>query len=538
MRRLAILGILAAVLAGCGGADEEPWSGEPDGFEPDDSMTTAREQRVNATAQKHTLYPAPDTDWVRFRVTAPDVDIADSLEPAYGLWIQGALGAPSAQLANERGGIPSPDGGLFDTPGVYFVRMDDAVDGEGEYSLWLTLHKNGDTLSDVVATTVTVEPESEAGLQTISVRVANQGGSVATDIICTAYVSADRVLDVPGDVAIGTGSTIPAMPENSFVTTTIDVDFSIAGVTPGPWYVLVNAEPFSAESDFTNNVGVGSTLVDVTSGDTRETGTPDDTIIEADGKTTLSPGGSISDLTLYPAGDVDVIKLFIPDISYCYEIQTQNLRGEANTIIEIVDADDNPIDYADAGGQETGGCYIWIDGVASLTDGMDYYVRVTSTEDLTGAYDISLRAGPILTPSGDAPVDYSSTLGYEPDDVFEPAIGVAAWRSIRPIDSTITITRAFSGDGTDIDYLVYAVSAADGDGETHTITVEGTGIDVKMTLLNHKGGDVDYGTAGTAPIDWQISRTLNAGLYYLKIENVTSPMVPGIYEIKALLPTL
>ncbi|MHC5057881.1 MAG: CARDB domain-containing protein [Planctomycetota bacterium] len=524
MRRLAVLGALAALFAGCGGGDDEaPWSGKPDGFEPDGDLATAKEQRVNASAQRHTLYPEPDVDWMRFRVTAPDVDIGDDLYPAHGLWLQTVHGAPSAQLWREDGLITSPDGGLFDTPGVYFVRVNEATGGAGEYSIWLTLYKEGDALPDVVATTVSVEPESAAATQTITARVANQGGAEALLVNCTAYVSADRTLG--GDTEIGTAAEIASLPENSYIDVSIDADFS--AVTPGPWYVLVEADAASAESDTTNNVAVGSTLVAVDTGDARDVGTPDDTIAAADGKGTLAPGGSIPDLTLYPAGDVDVIKLDIPDISYCYEIQTQNIRGDANTVIEVVDAADNPIDYADAGGQEDGGCYLWIDGgAAGLTDVTSYYVRVTSTDELAGAYDISLRAGPRLTPSGDEPVDYSSTLGYEPDDVFEPVIGVAAWRSIFP--DGVAMTRAFFGDGSDVDYLVYAVSAADGGG-ARAITATGDGIDLQMTLLDHKGNTVSAGHVGATSNIWIVDVATPAGLYYLKIENLSA--TPGIYTV-------
>lgn len=524
MKRLAVFAILVTALLACDAPDpEEPWSGEPDRFEPDDDKFAATEQRINAAPQRHTLYPEGDEDWIRFRVTTPDVSDLDSLEPAHGLFLQTVHGLPTVILSDEDGAITAPDGGLFDMPGVYFVRADEVSGAAGEYGLWLTLYKNGDAKADVTVTTVTVEPESAAGTQTITVRVANQGGADALEVNCSAYVSDDRAIG--GDTLIGTASEIATLPDNEYGDLSIEVDFS--AVTPGPWYVLVKADTLSAESDTTNNVGVASTLVAVDAADARDSVTPDDTIAAADGKATLSPGGSISDLTLYPAGDVDVIKLDIPDTSYCYEIETRNIRGQANTVIEVVDENDNPIDYADSGGQETGGSYLWIDGgAAGLSGGTGYYVRVTGTEDVTGAYDISLRAGTRLTPSGDDPVDYSSTLGYEPDDVFEPALGIAAWRSIRPDGNAMT--RAFSGDGADVDYLVYAVSAAD-DGTAREITVTGDGIDVKATLLDYKGGIYSAGQVGGSSNIWIVDANTDAGLYYLKIENLSG--VPGTYTV-------
>jgi len=541
MKRLAVLAILVTVLVGCDGLDpEEPWSGEPDRFEPDDARTTAREQRVDASTVTHTFVPEGDVDWVRFRVTAPDVDPEDALEPAYSLWLQSIQGSPSAQLWREDGLSPDPVNGLFNTPGVYFVRLDEVSDAKGECGIWISLHRGGEALPDVAATTVTVDPESAAGEQTITVRLANQGGAEALFINCTAYVSADRVLDIPGDESIGTAAEISSLLDNryvagtgyvGFVDVSINVDF--LPVTAGPWYVLVEADVASVESDTTNNVGVASTLVNVTEGDARDLVTPDDTIVAADGKATLSPGGLISDLTLWPAGDVDIIKLDIPDEAYCYEIETRNIRGAANTVIEIVDENDVPIDYADAGGQETGGCYLWIDGgAAGLTVGTSYYVRVTGTEDMTGAYDISLRAGPIPAFS-ETPVDYSSTLGYEPDDVFEPALGIAAWRAIFPDGNEMT--RAFSGDGTDVDYLVYSVKAAD-DGTAREITVTGDGIDVQATLLDYKGGTYSAGHVGGSSNIWIVDANTDAGLYYLKIENLSG--VPGTYTVLVPVATL
>lgn len=528
MRRLAACVAISLLLLGCDDVDPEPWVGEPDAFEVDDSWLASKEQQVHAKPATHTIVPADDEDWIRFRITEVDVSDADSLYPWYWLANTPAVGGVVTQIRDESGVVPSSThaGGLFTVPGVYFAKVVSAGGDEGKYYSWLGLFKIGEADADLVATTVTIDPVMSPGVATLLVRIANQGGADVTgNFWIKAYLSDDRVLDVPGDTELGgfqvTGGIPayihPAIPAYySHPDAQPDIDMPS---TPGAYYVLVkvDAEGDVGESDETNNVGVGSTLITVADGDLEDAHELDDTTTDADGQLGIVGTDTLitfPDCTFHPVTDgtdVDLFKI-TPDTSKRYEIWTARLRGGADTMIELLDSAGDPFATPVAvedGGLENGATYL----THEFTSSGDYYIRVTDENGSTGAYDLHVRAVVATAATPDA---------YEPDDIDRTRFGgeLWPWRMLRP---GATLARSFSGAGADdVDWMVYPVGRDD-HGDTHTISTTipgGSAADTELWIYESDGQTyVDDDDNGGGGLQSMIQRPLDAGLYYIKIVN-------------------
>ena len=541
MRRLAMCLAIAFLAFGCDDVDEpEPWVGAPDELEVDDSWLASKEQQVHAGPATHTIVPADDEDWIRFRITEVDVSAGDDLYPWYWLANTPAVGGIATQIRDESGAVPSStyEGGLFTEPGVYFAKVVSAGGDEGKYYSWLGLFKLGEADPDLVATTVTIDPVLSPGAATLLVRIANQGGAdVAVNFSIRACLSDDRILDGLdtdlGDVPVTSGIPAYIHPEIPAYYSYPDVQLDLTmPSTPGAYYVLVKVDDLSdiGESDETNNVGVGSTLITVADGDLEDAREPDDTTTDADGQLGVTDTDTLvtfPDCTFHPVTDGTDVDLFriTPDTTKRYEIWTDRLRGGADTEIELLDSAGDPLPTPVAvedGGLENGATYL----THEFTLSGDYYIRVTDENGSTGAYDLHVRAVDATAATSDA---------YEPDDVDETKFGgeLWPWRMLRPGDQ---LSRSFSGDGAeDVDWMVYPVGRDD-DLKTHTIKTTNVAADCDTVLELYKTSPWTWIETDDDLIETTsfIQRPLEAGLYYVKITNKGTA---GDYEIWAETPS-
>jgi len=531
MRRLAMLLAIALLAFGCDDpSDPSDWEGLPDAFEVDNSMPAARTQRVNSRPKFHTLCPDGDEDWIRFRVTEVDTDgdLTDYVGPAYWLGSSGVQGVVVLEFRREHSasailtwsGTTPP---LYTaTPGVYFLRVVDGAGTGGQYNSAIALMKDSG-ITDISVTDVTVPAEVAAGgTADLTVRVVNQSIANSGAFNLEVYVEADRVL-TGGETAVHLHPVdAPGVGAGLYWEVSLTgVDFPASPT--GPRYVIVKAEGVAGDSDVSNNVVVGSTLLGVVAPDSHADGA-DDTIAEV--VTSARPPivlGVPEEHTFYPAGDVDVIPLDAStDVATNphFEIWTHDLRGGADTAIELLDDTGALIDSAEDGGMADGASYLHCDFTA-LPAGT-YYIRVIDEQASTGAYGLSVRAGPMGP-------DYC-----EFDDDVETFDHIRPWRSIdTPVvgGSPTEVQRTFHLAG-DIDWLVYSVTA-DGAFMRHMIDsvilgdctpdfklYEADGDPIKVLETNELSGP-------------GINRiTLTAGLYYIRVVDQTGTGT-GSYKVKA-----
>ncbi|MHC4201419.1 MAG: PPC domain-containing protein, partial [Planctomycetota bacterium] len=201
-------------------------------------------------------------------------------------------------------------------------------------------------------------------------------------------------------------------------------------------------------------------------------------------------------------------------------IWTHDLRGGADTAIELLDDTGTVLDSAEDGGMADGASYLHYDFTA-LPAGI-YYIRVVDEQGSTGAYDLSVRAGPMGP-------DYC-----EFDDDVETSDHIRPWRSIdTPLvgGSAVEVQRTFHLAG-DVDWLVYSV-AADGAFMRHMIDsvilgdctpdfkfYEADGDQIKVLETNELSGP-------------GINRiTLTAGLYYIRVVDQAGTGT-GSYKVQA-----
>ncbi|MHC4249452.1 MAG: hypothetical protein ACYS9X_10040, partial [Planctomycetota bacterium] len=321
MRRLAVLGGLAAIFVGCGGGgdDETPWSGGPDGFESDDFQSTAKGQRIHARPQFHTFSPDGDVDFIRIRITEADLDGYDAGQeavlqtgPFYQFLPLGAVGAGQLELFDWQGApVKGPAGALehcfyLHPPGIYYLQVEDSGGTGGEYSMLVTEWVDSGVPDLVAASAVVPATVDVDSTHTVNFRLGNQSNvDVLGDYQLIPYLSADRKWD-SGDCEIEGKQTFTGASMLFFASNVgLDVTFTAAAAEPlplpGPVYVLVRAV-LSGEIDTSDNVAVGSTLLglaDTDPGDTHE----DDNDMAA-----VAAGSAVlpleSDLAFWPAGDV------------------------------------------------------------------------------------------------------------------------------------------------------------------------------------------------------------------------------------------
>jgi len=531
MKRLALLAILVTVLVGCDEPDpEEPWEGEPDRFEPDDFQSAAKSQRIHARSQFHTFSPDGDVDFIRFRVTEPDLDGYDSGQsamlqtgPFYQFLPLSAVGAVQLQILDWQGAIvKGPSGALehsffMDPPGIYYLQVEASDGAGGEYNMLVTEWVDSGN-PDLVATSVEVPTTVDVdSTHNITLRVGNQANAPAGSYQLIPYLSADRKWDA-GDCEIEgkepyDSAVLGYFDPNGVV---MDVTFTAAAgspaplPSPGPVYVLVRAL-LASEVDTSDNVAVGSTILgpaDMPLGGAHE---PDDDIgVVAAGGAVSSPE---SDLAFWPAGDVDHFKLEHTTAGQWYEIWTDNLRGGADTKVELLtdlgvileSGGDFAVDE-DSGPENDASYLTW-----QITDSgpAAYIIRVTDVNGATGGYDLHVRVPPAKP------------------DLYELNEDIRTWQ-VLPRDTALDLN--FGADD-DEDWFVYSVRAQDGtDGgggvwgapwEQHTfMTDDAAGSDTDIYVYKANGSL--YGTAfdnTTALGDvTTVTANLPAGLYYVCVK--------------------
>jgi len=533
MKRLALLAILATVLVGCDGLDpEEPWEGEPDRFEPDDDKFMAREQRVNARQVRHTFASNtidPDEDWVRVRVTEPDLVKDDGVGPLYRFASIAVAGTPMIELWKEHGGkYMGPNTGYspffyMQTPGVYFMKFYESSGAGGEYDSYFRLWKDSGG-ADVAVTTLIVPREIAAGgTADLDVTVVNQGNEDATGVVLKVYVTSKRRVDGEFDIASHSVGDVAA---GDMMDITIpDVSFPVsptAGV-----YVIVKS--VFADSYPSNDFCVSSTLLGVDTGDDWEVDLDNavETVVRAP-VVLETPEAH----TFFPAADVDVVPLAIGsgEDAY-YEVWTSNIRGEVNTRIEILDDLGVPI-AADANasgnGLESGASWV----CKGLAEG-NYFIWVDEVADLTGAYDLTVRKSEL--PAGPDLLEFDDDLDTQ-DDVWP-------WHAM-PIPNDLgtpsELPRSFH-HSDDVDWVVYSVPtrAPSGVGDPpasfhnmdHLIrTINPDGV-VPMYELYQADGDKLPVDGASVYTDTTIDCVLPAGLYYIRIVDAAGAV--GSYKIEA-----
>jgi hypothetical protein len=529
MRQYAILVALAMALVGCGAADpEDPWLGEPDGFESDDSMATAREQRTNARPVRHTFASNDtdaDVDWVRVRVTEPDLTSDPFTEPLYQFASIAIEGTPMFEIWKEHGGESSdPWSGATDlfgipTPGVYFMKFYEARGKGGEYESFFRLWKQSGG-ADIAVTRLVVPREMPTGDDTsvdVEISVVNQGSATATGVIVKLYVTTQRYV-AGGDFDFES-YTIPMdiAPGGAVDYTFTGVDFS--GEQKGPVYVIAKAD--YGDSDQSNDFCVSSTLHDVSTGDGWETlvATDDDTIATLRTPIAL---GAVEQHTFFPATDVDVVPLVIGSTEEgWYEVSTTNIRGQANTRIEILDDTGVPIASnanASGNGLESGASWV----CKGLTEG-NYFIWIDEVADLTGAYDLEVRKSDLET---------GPDL-LEPDDDLDTADDVLPWHAIPVPELSMGSTesaRSFHRTD-DVDWLVYSVPKLNHNATHDIISIGLADGVVPMYELYQADGDQIPVNGVDLFTDTTINRTLGAGLYYIRIVDAASAV--GTYKVQA-----
>ncbi len=166
------------------------------------------------------------------------------------------------------------------------------------------------------------------------------------------------------------------------------------------------------------------------------------------------------------------------------------------------------------GGPENGAAYIRYEFTVTDT----YTISIIDEDaDSIGAYDLHVRASTIAPDS------------YEPDDTFEPALGYCTWRTLL---AGFPVSRSFHAGGYDVDYVAYGVKWDEG-GMTHKIETQSvSGCETQLTLYASDARIVATGSVGAGGT-WVIEQTLEAGLYYVKIENIAATITEGTYDVLA-----
>ena len=547
MRQLAVLGVIAAFVVGCGSSGDDAWVGEPDGFEPDDTTPTAREQRMNSRPVRHTFASddiSPDEDWVRIRVTETDISETDSFEPYYQFGSIPVSGMPMVRLLSEHGDLVlGPATGysplfLMDTPGVYFMKFYESSGVGGEYNSYVGVRKDSGG-ADVAVTSVVLPRELPAGEDDsvdVDVHVVNQGDTAAANVTVKLYVTSQRRVDAEPEIASQLVADLPAAtfgdaPSAGETITFTGVDFSGPSVPIGPVYVVAEAT-LSADSDLSNNFCVTSTLHSVDTGDAWETADAIDDDLVTTTRAPVVPGTAEAH-TFFPATDVDVVPISISSgAEGYYEIWTSNVRGGVNTRLELVDSVGEPV-AADANacgnGMEGGSSYL----ARNLAIG-SHYVWIDEVSGLTGAYDLNVRKSEL--PGGPDALEFDDDLDTQDD--------VRPWHAIRtPVLDEIStppeLLRSFHRND-DVDWVLYSVPGASHlmDHVIEKIPVVGSLADPVFELFEADGDPARLTDVIVTPvyIGGGISRTLPAGLYYIRITNDAAADV-GEYKIKATVTT-
>ncbi len=538
--------LVLALFAGCrltgpGGGDRQP-----DDFEPDGEHELAKEQLVNAPPQSHTLWPAGDVDFIRFRVNEVDIDGSDGEGPLafvdlrdmyyvdeYNVtWYYDRTPITLATMDDYR----TPDGG-FSVPGIYYVKVPGQATRGGSYKSLVRMLREGSG-PDLVVTSVEPPDEIiEGKAVTIQVFIVNQGGEDTIDETeCKIYASADRQPG-PEDVLLAT-ETVPvlvkwALGYSDWTPFTLDVTidpFPVLSPTipDGPVYIFAKVNGIMAGEAVgetrNNNTGLGSCLLNPASS---SSAVP----IEFSGGPTVSLTAQV----LYPADDeatagvneADVHDFVLqPDagLDY-YEIWTENLVGRTDTKIELLDDSVPPLPLdpeviAEDGGLENGASYLCYDSGGAV---VPLTIRVTDENGRAGGYDLVVRA--------------SAT---EPDR-FEPDGGTGTWRVLYPeLPDEFEDRRSFS-TGDEEDWVAYPVSAAD-HLRKHTIGTydhyeSETLLAFTTRLEIYRAGSstvvAENEAAGGAVL---ADLVLDAGLYYVK---VTAPggTAGSTYWLRADSPT-
>jgi len=541
MRQSALVGLLTAVVVGCSGLDpEEPWEGDPDGFEPDDIMATAREQRPNAKPVRHTFMSNdidPDVDWVRVRVTEPDLSTDPEegtgydIAPYYQFARLSVAGSPTLEIWKEHGGLYfGPPGSMYfpllymQTPGVYFMKFYEASGSGGEYDSCVFLQKQSGG-ADVAVTSLVVPTSMPTGSNTevdVEVRVVNQGSSTATDFYVTLHVTNQRYWNGEGELA---SHYIASIDPLASASPAVVVDFTFTGVDfsgqlTGPVYVVARAD--ISDSDVSNNFCVASTLHAVDTDDDWDTEDADDDDTTDTTRLSAVPGTPEAH-TFFPAGDVDVVPLTIASGQEgWYEIWTSNIRGGANTRIDLLADDKSLLKTACGNGLESGSTYVkWYLGSATT-----YFIWIEEAAGVAGAYDLNVRKSTLVT--GPDTLEFDDDLDNKDD--------IRPWHAIPvPEDFGLayetTVTRNFHCAG-DVDWLVYAVPRKY-DMKQHSITSAISGSAVpQYTLFKSDGFQIDVDDDATEMFGAAVDRTLAAGLYYIKIVD-SAGTETGDYQVLA-----
>lgn len=526
MRGLPAFAVIAFLLAGCDDdPTPEPWVGEPDEFELDDTRALATELLIHGRTERHTFSPDGDIDWIRFRVTEVGIDaVGDPMGPFCQMGLLGVVGS-------TRLGLYSPQALIYEhpismswwcpRPGIYYLQVTETTGSGGEYRPFVSCWRD-DGYPDLVATSVVCPAEVASGSShTLTLRLGNMGYAAAPSVDLVPYVSLDRVVDSSDCEIIGRKlvATTPWRLDPDFP---LPVEFTPALGEPdplptGPVYILVQIGPLAneitAHNDW-NNVALGSTLIDMPEPYTES----EPATVTLDGTTQSETQAGRH---IYPAGDLDELTLDVnTSVFSWYEVWTEKLRGGANTAVEIRDSLGQLVAAAEDGGPENGATYIRHQFSATDT----YTVGIVDEDvDSTGAYDLHVRAS-AMEPDGS-----------EPDDTFEPALGYCTWRTLT---AGFPVSRSFHAGGYDVDYMAYGVSWDEG-GRTHKIETRNvSGCETRLTLYAHdapRGRVVGTGLAGAGGT-WVIEQTLAAGLYYVRIENIAGTITEGTYEIVATLP--